>query len=435
MARSVRDSNLETRTARIRLKAGRKPHYRLIEPGLHLGYRRLISGPGTWVVRRYSGNETYAVKNLSTADGNPIVADDFSESDGYSVLSFAQAQERAKAQRVQTAAEKTGPYTVAMAMDDYLIFLESRPGAAGDDARYRDRAFIRPKLGTTAVADLTTDKLRKWLADLARAAPRLRTRKGDAQKHRELGDDDESKRRRQASANRNWTPLKAALNRAWREGKVTSDAAWRRVEPFDSVDAARVRYLSIAEAKRLLNACPPDFRRLVRGALQTGARFGQLAQLVASDFKPDSDTVLFRSRKGKGKEKIYHAVLTNEGAAFFAKACAGLAPSDLIFRKDDGTAWGKSHQNRPMAAACEHARIDPPIGIHQLRHTWGSHAVMAGVPLLVVAKNFGHSDTRMVEKHYGHLAPSYVADAIRAGAPRFGKVKPTNVQPMSGRTG
>jgi hypothetical protein len=26
----------------------------------------------------------------------------------------------------------------------------------------------------------------------------------------------------------------------------------------------------------------------------------------------------------------------------------------------------------------------------------------------------------MVEKHYGHLAPSYVTDAIRAGAPRFG---------------
>ena len=45
---------------------------------------------------------------------------------------------------------------------------------------------------------------------------------------------------------------------------------------------------------------------------------------------------------------------------------------------------------------------------------------MAGVPLLVVAKNLGHADTRMVEKHYGHLAPSYVADAIRAAAPRFG---------------
>ena len=45
---------------------------------------------------------------------------------------------------------------------------------------------------------------------------------------------------------------------------------------------------------------------------------------------------------------------------------------------------------------------------------------MAGVPLMVVSRNLGHADTRMVEKHYGHLAPSYVADAIRAGAPRFG---------------
>jgi hypothetical protein len=26
----------------------------------------------------------------------------------------------------------------------------------------------------------------------------------------------------------------------------------------------------------------------------------------------------------------------------------------------------------------------------------------------------------MVEKHYGHLAPSYIADAILAGEPRFG---------------
>jgi integrase len=63
------------------------------------------------------------------------------------------------------------------------------------------------------------------------------------------------------------------------------------------------------------------------------------------------------------------------------------------------------------------------MGFHGLRHTWASHAVMNGVPLMVVAKNLGHSDTRMVEKHYGHLAPSYVADAIRAGAPRFGAIE------------
>jgi hypothetical protein len=42
------------------------------------------------------------------------------------------------------------------------------------------------------------------------------------------------------------------------------------------------------------------------------------------------------------------------------------------------------------------------------------------MPLMVVARNLGHVDTRMVEKHYGHLAPSYIADAVRAGAPKFG---------------
>jgi hypothetical protein len=34
--------------------------------------------------------------------------------------------------------------------------------------------------------------------------------------------------------------------------------------------------------------------------------------------------------------------------------------------------------------------------------------------LAVVAAQLGHSDTRMVEKHHGHLAPTYIADTVRA---------------------
>ena len=90
--------------------------------------------------------------------------------------------------------------------------------------------------------------------------------------------------------------------------------------------------------------------------------------------------------------------------------------------KANGGIWRKSHQLRPILEACRRAKIDPPINFHALRHTWASLATMNGVPLLIVAKNLGHTDTRMVEKHYGHLAPSYIAEAIRAGAPRFGKV-------------
>src|SRR5262249_61659421 len=89
----------------------------------------------------------------------------------------------------------------------------------------------------------------------------------------------------------------------------------------------------------------------------------------------------------------------------------------------------KTPQPRHINAACAGAKIAPPITFHGLRHTWASLSVMAGLPLMVVAKNLGHVDTRMVERHYGHLAPSYVAEAVRKHAPRFGKT-PSNVRAL-----
>ena len=90
-----------------------------------------------------------------------------------------------------------------------------------------------------------------------------------------------------------------------------------------------------------------------------------------------------------------------------------------MLQKTNGLEWGFAHQIRPMEKAVAQAKISPSISFHGLRHTWASHAVMNGMPLMVVARNLGHADTRMVEKHYGHLAPTYVADAIRKSAPKF----------------
>lgn len=224
--------------------------------------------------------------------------------------------------------------------------------------------------------------------------------------------------------------LRAALNRSFETDKVDSDRAWRKVKPFRSVDKARVRYLTVAEAKRLINASDPDFRPLLQAALLTGARYGQIAQLTVGDFNGDAGTVRMRTRKGDGTEKVHHVHLTEEGVLFFKGISAGRGSAqDLLFKKGDGSAWRKSHQARPIEGASLRAKINPPANFNVTRHTWASHAVMNGVPLFVVAKNLGHSDTRMVEKHYGHLAPSYIVDAIRAGAPRFG-VKASNVRAL-----
>jgi integrase len=418
MARRVKDATLDSKDARRKLRPRGKPHYRMIERGLHVGYRRLRNGAGTWVARYYVGEQSYQVEKIG-------IADDISDADGVEVLDFWQAQAAARARRVRRvhdAAGKAGPWTVADAMGVYIQFLqnEGRPDAAVADAFYRDRAFIRPKLGELELASLTADKLRQWRDALAKAPPRLRTKAGDKQKHRKITDENEARRARRASANRNWTVLRAALNHAFATDKVDSDKAWRKVSPFKGVDKARVRYLTLAEAKRLINASDREFRPLLQAALLTGGRYGQIAQLTVSDFNADAGTLRLRTRKGDGSEKTYHVHLAPEGVQFFKQVCAGRGGDDLIFKKDDGSAWGKSHQARPIEEASARAKISPPANFHVARHTWASHAVMNGVPLFVVAKSLGHSDTRMVEQHYGHLAPSYVAEAIRKGAPRFG---------------
>ncbi|MGE0038310.1 MAG: tyrosine-type recombinase/integrase [Xanthobacteraceae bacterium] len=376
----------------------------------------------------------YLGKSSAKKYDMPVIgeADDHSDANGISILTYDQAQAKAREMRSRRVTIATGgvegPYTVRRAIEDYCEFLKDH-GKDHKGPQTRANALILPTLGDIEVAALTTEQLRKWLVGVANSPARLRTRAGKPQKYREKATDEATKRPRKATANRTFTILKAALNRAWRDGKVASDTAWRRVDPFHSTDAARVEYLAIDEPKRLLNASPTDFRKLVSGALVTGARYGQLAKMVAADFNPTSRSVTLRSRKGKGKLKTYTASLNEEGVKFFAQAVVGLAPTDLIFKKADGTPWEKSQQSRPMADACAAAKIKP-VGFHQLRHTWASHAVMNGVPLLVVAKNLGHSDTRIVERHYGHLAPSYIADAIRAGAPTFGIATTSNVKEL-----
>ena len=210
--------------------------------------------------------------------------------------------------------------------------------------------------------------------------------------------------------------LRAALNLAYREGHVPSDAAWKRVRPFQNVDRAKVDYLEVAQARRLLNACEPDFRTVVQVGLATGMRFGEIRALRVADFHADSGSVLVRqSKSGKAR----HVFLNKEGLALFRQLCAGRRGREPLLTRN-GVPWGEDDQTRPMLLTCRRAGIDPPLGFHALRHSYASLAVRAGMPLLVLAKNLGHRDTRMVELHYGHLSDAYTADTVRSTAPTFG---------------
>jgi hypothetical protein len=171
MARALRDANLGSREARARLKVQGRPYWRLVEPGLHLGFRRLAGRPGSWCVRRYIGEQRYIVSALKG------VADDYSDADGETVLSFAQAQQAVLRHKPQAA----GPFTVEQAIKDYFGHLEAQ-GKNTYDVRTRAEALIFPALGTLKVETLTTAQLRAWHAGLARTPPRRRSRKNEWQR-------------------------------------------------------------------------------------------------------------------------------------------------------------------------------------------------------------------------------------------------------------
>ena len=289
-------------------------------------------------------------------------------------------------------------------------------------------AWINPELGAIELAKLGKARIVGWHQKIAETPARLRTKPGAAQKHRPADHSPEAVRRRRSTANRVLTILKAALNHAYREGKCASDDAWRTVRAFREADAARLRYLSDGEARRLANACAADFRALVTGALLTGCRYGELAAMTVDDFNPDAGTLRVRQAKS-GKPR--HVVLTQEGRDFIAQRIAGKPGSVRLFLRENGKHWGKSEQQRPLSAAAAAARIDPPVNFHGLRHTYASRLAMRGVPLAVIAAQLGHADTRMVEKHYGHLSPSYIADTVRQAFGSLGIVEPSNVLPIA----
>lgn len=431
MARTVRDAKLESKAARDRLKAGETVHWRTLVPGqLHLGYRRRKAGkPGVWMWRRFVGKSQE--RRSGYEKGTIGIADDFADADGVSVFAFADAQKIVHTRLADRRLAAARAPLVISAMEDYLSFLRSERKTAADAER-RMRAHVLPMLGNVRIDQLSLRQLEDWRAALVEKPARLRTGK-DAdgnrldQRYRKAAATVDERRARRATVNRTVTILKAALNRARRHYPDVHDDAWRMLKPFEKTDAARPGHLTIEEAQRLINAADANsgFRAVVQAALLTGARYGELCRLRVGDFA-HGRVVVRESKSGKPRD----IRLTVEAQAFFSALCAGRPAGETMLLRADGEPFGPSHQARPMKQACERAGIVPAVGIHQLRHTWASLSVMAGMPLLIVAETLGHADLRMVTAHYAHLSADYRDQMIRDHAPSFGIELPIVVVPL-----
>jgi site-specific recombinase XerD len=471
MARTVRDARLDSRTARLKLKAGER-HWRAIDAGLHLGYWRGERG-GSWLLRRYIGAQNIlgenGAKKLYTVETIGR-ADDTLDADGHSVLNFNQAQAVARerfAAANKPASAVAAELTVKAACEAYIKFLRAERKTA-DDTESRLRLHVYPdvagrrdeikaemealtarrklhasaarkgserakarlariaeretklrhelaalpttRLGDKLVRDLTTDDIEQWKRGLV---------------HRDK-DDPEVERRSKDSANRVLTMLKAALNRVFQDESkgITTDAAWRRVKPFHDVGRAREVFLDQAQSLRLVNVTKGGFRDLVTAALITGARPPhELVQCRARDFRANLGTLPVDGKTGRRD-----VVLTGEAIQFFKELCAGKKPDDLLFVRDDSSAWGANHHIRPMKDAVAKAKLPKGTTIYSLRHTHASQAILNGANLKFLAENMGTS-IRMLEQHYGKFIAGSRRKLIEESGFKLG-LKPGNVHTL-----
>jgi integrase len=372
MARSARAPKLETRSSRLKLLVAKKPVFVRVAPGISLGYRRTMTA-GTWVVRVADGQSGAWTKRIGTAD-------DHGESDSDAILTFWEAQERAKATArgaEEGSAGRRAPLTIERAADAYLSTLEARNPRTAYDARLRLKRLFLPRFGASRIEALTRRELEGWRDGLVRTDI-----------------DAERRRRSQDTANRVLSIVKALLNHAVSDpsNRLSDDSAWRLVRPFQNVGRARDVHFSVPEMLRLLEATEePSFRDLLTAGFLTGARYGELAACDVRHFDHAGETL----QVPRGKTGPRTVILQPEAVTFFARVAGSRGKSEPLLPRPDGQGWKPSDQQRPMERAIAHAALDPEATFYALRHSYISRAIEAGMPLTVLAENCGTS-VRMI---------------------------------------
>jgi integrase len=83
---------------------------------------------------------------------------------------------------------------------------------------------------------------------------------------------------------------------------------------------------------------------------------------------------------------------------------------DLVFTREDGSLLRPGWVTKRFRHLVEAAGL-PWIGLHGLRHTHATMALLAGVPAKVVSERLGHSSVSITLDRYSHVLPNMQSDA------------------------
>ncbi|HEV7178060.1 MAG TPA: site-specific integrase [Solirubrobacteraceae bacterium] len=144
-------------------------------------------------------------------------------------------------------------------------------------------------------------------------------------------------------------------------------------------------------------------------AAATGLRPSELFGLEQHDVDREAGVVYVRRAFANGRIKHTKTRLSTRAVPLQAKAVEALdrlpaSVNPILFPNGRGgridfRIFGRKHW-RPAQIK---AGIDPIRGLYDLRHTYATFALRAGVPVFAVSRFIG-SSIAMIDRHYGHLA-------------------------------
>jgi integrase len=166
----------------------------------------------------------------------------------------------------------------------------------------------------------------------------------------------------------------------------------------------RLRYLEEEEIKRLYDACAEHLKPIVTVALNTGMRKEEILNLKWKDLDFRSRIIYILDTKNSERGEIPMNDIVHK-----ALLAARKRPDvPWVFCKKDGERYG--NVRKAFEGARKRAGI-VDFRFHDLRHTFASHLVMAGVDLKTVQELLGHRSFEMTLR-YAHLSPEHKKVAL-----------------------
>jgi len=195
---------------------------------------------------------------------------------------------------------------------------------------------------------------------------------------------------KKATVNRGLAILRRMLNLAKEWGFLEGDRG--RIRLFPENDSLKERILSQEEEKALLRECCGHLKPIVKTALETGMRRGEILNLRWSQVDLKNRTIkVERTKSGRTRYVAINSSLAKELASLKKTG------SVYVFANPE-TGRPYADVKRAFKGACRRAGIRG-LRFHDLRHTFATRLVERGVDLITVKELLGHSTVKITERY------------------------------------